>query len=153
MNAKKERELLVVGLEKLLLSESNVVEDYRALAELIEGAPASLLLDWIVVEAEAHYTLLINILHSLRRNQNTSQDDAKGIVSERQSMLCWIKRLQTKEQKAIALCQSLKSQACWAPGTIVDTFLDACIMDCEKHHRILRSVEEAVDHIIMSRPQ
>jgi hypothetical protein len=47
MNAKKERELLVVGLERLLRKESKIVEEYRALAEMLEGIPVGLLLDWV----------------------------------------------------------------------------------------------------------
>jgi len=58
MNAKKERELLVAGLERLLRKESKIVEEYRALAEMLEGIPVGLLLDWVVIEEEAHHTLL-----------------------------------------------------------------------------------------------
>ena len=62
MNAKKERELLVVGLERLLRKESKIVEEYRAFAEMLESIPVGLLLDWVVIEEEAHHTLLINII-------------------------------------------------------------------------------------------
>ena len=57
MNAKKDRELLIVGLEKLLRKQNKIVDDYRALAEMLEGIPVGLLLDWVVIEQEAHHTL------------------------------------------------------------------------------------------------
>jgi hypothetical protein len=47
----------------------------------------------------------------------------------------------------------LKSQACWQNGKIADAFLDALVMDSEKHQRLLLAVEEAIEHIMMSRPQ
>ena len=49
MNAKKERELLVAGLERLLEKQTKIVDDYRALAEMLEGIPAGLFVDWVVV--------------------------------------------------------------------------------------------------------
>jgi hypothetical protein len=58
-----------------------------------------------------------------------------------------------KEQTVVAVCRSLKSQACWENGNVVDAFLDALIMDSEKHQRFLLAVEKTVDNLIMSRPQ
>ena len=154
MNAKKERELLVVGLEKLLHTESKIVEDYRALAEMLDGIPAGLLLDWVVIEEEAHHTLLINILHSLKQTaQKGRGSGVDGMEMERAAMLCWIKRLQTKEQKVVAVCRALKSQAGWETGNAVDAFLDAVLMDSEKHQRFLLAAAKAIDNIMMSRPQ
>jgi hypothetical protein len=154
MNAKKERELLVVGLEKLLHTESKIVEDYRALAEMLDGIPAGLLLDWVVIEEEAHHTLLINILNSLKQTaQKGRGSGVDGMEMERAAMLCWIKRLQTKEQKVVAICRALKSQAGWETGDAVDAFIDAVIMDSEKHQRFLLAAAKAIDNIMMSRPQ
>lgn len=154
MNAKKERELLVVGLERLLHSESKIVQDYRALAEMLDGIPAGLLLDWVVIEEEAHHTLLINILHSLKQTKQTERGSgADDIEMERETMLCWIERLKMKEQKVVTVCRALKSQASWETGDVVAAFLDALIMDSEKHQRFLVTVEKAVDDIMMSRPQ
>jgi rubrerythrin len=134
VNAKKERELLVVGLEKLLRKESKIVEEYRALAEMLESIPVSLLLDWVVIEEEAHHTILINIIHSLKQTaRKGSENDADGLETERETMMCWVKRLRMKEQTVVAVCRSLKSQACWENGNVVDAFLDALIMDSEKH--------------------
>ena len=39
MNAKKERELLTVGLERFLLIQSKTVDDYRALGAALAKAP------------------------------------------------------------------------------------------------------------------
>ena len=79
MNAKKERELLVAGLERLLQKQSKIVDDYRALAEMLEGIPAGHLLDWVVIEEVAHRTLLINIIHSLKKiAQKGSGNGADG---------------------------------------------------------------------------
>lgn len=154
MNAKKERELLVVGLERLLHKESKIVEDYRALAEMLESIPAGLLLDWVVIEEEAHHTLLINIIHSLKQTvQKGSGNGADGVEMERETMLCWVKRLRMKEQTVVAACRSLKGQACWDNGDVIDAFLDALVMDSEKHQRCLLAVEKAIDDIMMSRPQ
>jgi hypothetical protein len=72
---------------------------------------------------------------------------------ERDAMLCWVGRLRMKEQGVVAACRSLKSQACWQNGKIADAFLDALVMDSEKHQRLLLAVEEAIEHIMMSRPQ
>ena len=154
MNAKKEFEPLIVGLESLLHTESKIVQDYRALAEMLDGIPAGLLLDWVAIEVETHHTLLINILHSLKQTKQTGRGSgADDIEMERESMLCWIDRLKMKEQKIVAVCRALKSQAGRETGDVVDAFLDALIMDSEKHQRFLVTVEKAVDDIMMSRPQ
>jgi hypothetical protein len=154
MNAKKERELLVLGLERLLRKESKIVEEYRALAEMLEGVPAGLLLDWVVIEEEAHHTLLINIIHSLKRMAlKRSENVADGVEMERDTVLCWLQRLRTEERAVVAACRTLKSQACWENGDLVDAFLDALMMDSEKHQRFLSAVEKTVENLIMSRPQ
>ena len=154
MNGKKERELLVVGLERLLHSESKIVEDYRGLAEMLDGIPAGVLLDWVAIEEEAHHTLLIRIIHSLKQTvQKDREHRANGVEIERETMLCWIERLKTKEQKVVTVCRALKSQAGREIGDVVDAFLDAVIMDSEKHQRFLLAVEKAIDGAIMSRPQ
>lgn len=154
MNAKKERELLVVGLERLLRKESKIVEEYRALAEMLEDIPAGLLLDWVVIEEEAHHTLLFNIIHALKQNsQKGGENGADSVEMERDTMLCWVGRLRMKEQAVVAACLSLKGQACWENEDVVDAFLDALVMDSEKHQRLLLAVEKAIEHIMMSRPQ
>ena len=154
MNAKKERELLVVGLERLLRKESKIVEEYRALAEMLEGVPAGLLLDWVVIEEEAHHTLLINIIHSLKQTaQKGSENGADGVEMERDTMLCWVEKLKMKEHAVVADCRSLKGQAWWENGDLLDALLDALVMDNEKHQRFLLAVEKAVENIMMSRPQ
>ena len=154
MNAKKEFEPLIVGLESLLHTESKIVQDYRALAEMLDGIPAGLLLDWVAIEVETHHTLLINILHSLKQTKQTGRGSgADDIEIERESMLCWIDRLKMKEQKIVAVCRALKSQAGRETGDVVAAFLDALIMDSEKHQRFLVTVEKAIDDIVMSRPQ
>ncbi len=130
MNAKQERKLLVVGLEGLLRKQNKIVDGYRALSEMLENIPVSLLLDWVVIEEEAHHTLLINIIHSLKQTaQKGSVNGADGVEMERDSMLCWVKKLRMKEQTVVAVCRSLKGQACWENGDVVDAFLDALVMD------------------------
>ncbi|MDP2606691.1 MAG: hypothetical protein Q8S00_29480 [Deltaproteobacteria bacterium] len=154
MNAKKERELLVAGLEKLLREESKIVEEYRALAEMLESIPVSLLLDWVVIEEEAHHTILSNIIHSLKQTVQTgSETGVDGLETERETMLCWVKRLRLKEQTVVAACRSLKSQASRENRGVVNAFLDALVMDSEKHQRFLLAVEKTVENMIMNRPQ
>jgi hypothetical protein len=154
VNAKKERELLAVGLERLLQNQSNMVDGYRALSEMLEGIPIGLLLDWVVIEEETHHTLLINIIHSLKQiAQKGSGNSADGVEMERDTALCWLQRLRTKEQAVVADCRALKSQVCWENGDLVSAFLDALIMDSEKHQRFLLAVEEAVEIMMMSKPQ
>ena len=154
VNAKKERELLVMGLEKLLRKESKIVEEYRALAEMLESIPVSLLLDWVVIEEEAHHTILSNIIHSLKQTvRKGSETGADGLETERETILCWVKRLRMKEQTVVADCRSLKSQAWWENGGVADAFLEALVMDSEKHQRFLLAVEKTVENLIMSRPQ
>jgi len=154
VNAKKERELLTVGLEGLLRKQNKIVDGYRALSEMLENIPVSLLLDWVVIEEEAHHTLLINIIHSLRQTaQKGSVNGADGVEMERDTILCWVKKLRMKEQTVVAVCRSLKGQACWENGDVVDAFLDALVMDSEKHQRFLLAVENTIENLIMSRPQ
>jgi hypothetical protein len=154
VNAKKERELLVVGLKKLLQKESKIGEEYRALAEMLEGIPAGLLLDWVVMEQEAHRTLLCNIIGFLKQaTQTRSRNGADGVEMERDAMLFWVARLRMKEQAVVADCRALKSQACWETGDVVDAFLDAMVMDSEKPQRFLLAVEKAIEDIMRSRPQ
>jgi rubrerythrin len=154
VNAKKEHELLVVGLKNLLQKENKIGEEYRALAEMLESTSVSLLLDWVVIEEETHHTILSNIIHSLKQTvQKGSETAADGPETERETMLCWVKRLRMKEQTVVAVCRSLKSQAWWENRGVVDAFLDALVMDSEKHQRFLLAVEKAVEDMMMSRPQ
>ena len=154
MDTKKEHKLLTAGLERLLQNESAIGEEYHALAEMLEGLPAGLFLAWVVIEQEAHRSLLINIIHSLKQTaQKGNADRADGIEMGRETMLCWVKRLRTNEHAVIAACRSLKSQAGCANGDLLDPFLDALVMDSEKHQRFLSAVEEAIENIMMNRPQ
>jgi rubrerythrin len=154
VNAKKEHELLVVGLKTLLQKESKIGEEYRALAEMLESTSVSFLLDWVVIEEETHHTILSNIIQSLKQTvQKGSETGADGPETERETMLCWVKRLRMKEQTVVAVCRSLKSQAGWENRGVVDAFLDALVMDSEKHQRFLLAVEKAVEDMMMSRPQ
>ena len=97
---------------------------------------------------------MINIIDSLKHTaQEGSGDGADGVETERETVLCWVKRLRTKEQAVVAACHSLKSQACWENGEVADAFMDALVMDSEKHQKLLLAVEKAIEHIMMSRPQ
>lgn len=154
MNAKKERELFAAALGKLLQNKKKIVNDYRGLAEMLEDVPVGLLLDWVALEEEAHHTLLVKIIRSLKQTtQNEGRNGANGAEIQRETVLCWIERLKTKEQKITAVCRTLKSQAYSESSDAVDAFLDAVIMDSEKHQRFLLAVEKTIDNIIMSRPQ
>jgi hypothetical protein len=150
MNGKKERELLIVGLERLLRKKGEIAEEYRALAEMLEGIPAGLFLDWVVVEEEAHQTLLIRSLKKTARRE--SGNCATGVEIERDTTLGWVERLKMREQAVVADCRSLKSQSYWTKGDSVDALLDALVMDSEKHQRFLLVVEKAIETIMMSRP-
>lgn len=142
------------GLERLLRKERKIVEEYRALAEMLESIPVGLLLDWVVIEEEAHHTLLINILDTPKQTvQKRGENGADSVERERETMLCWVGRLRLKEQAVVAACRSLKGQACWENGNVVDAFLDALVRDSEKHQRFLLAVEKAIENIIMIRPQ
>ena len=83
----------------------------------------------------------------------TSETGPDGLETERETMLCWVKRLRMKEQTVVAVCRSLKSQAWWEHGDVVDAFLDALVMDSEKHQGFLLAVEKTVENLIMNRPQ
>jgi hypothetical protein len=153
VETKKEPRLLTAGLERLLQNESKIGEEYHALAEMLEGLPAGLFLDWVVIEQEAHHSLLINIIHSLKQTAQKGNADGADVEMGRETMLCWVKRLRAKEHAVIAACRSLKSQASRENEALVDAFLDALVMDSEKHQRFLSAVEEAIENIIMNRPQ
>ena len=151
MNGKKERELLIAGLKRLLQKKSKIAEDYHALGEMLEGIPAGLLLDWVVIEEEAHRTLLIRCLKNTSRKERG--DRANGVEIERDMMLRWVQRLKTKEQAVAADCRVVKTQARWENGNSVDALLDALVMDSAKHQRFLLAVEKAIENLLMSRPQ
>ena len=154
VNAKKERELFASGLDRLLKKQRKIVDDYRALAEMLDGVPVGRLLDWVVIEEEAHRTLLINIIQSLKQNaKKVSGDGADGVAIERETMLYWVKRISIKEQTLVAVCRSLKSQACWENANVVDALIDALVMDSEKHQRFLSAVEKSIENLLMSRLQ
>lgn len=145
MNGKKERELFAAGLKQLLLRENEIVEEYRALAELVEGLPAGLLLDWVVTEQEAHYTLSCSLIKSLK--QMSKEENGNGAdrgEMERDNVLRWIERLRLKEKAVAADCRSLKSQAYWEEGDLMNALLDALVMDSEKHQRFLLTIEKTV---------
>lgn len=154
MNAKKERELFAAGLERLLRKENNRVEEYRALAELIEDIPAGLLLDWVITEGVAHHTLLCAIISFLKQisgKKTGNGADSLGIV--RDNALRWIGRLRLKERAVAGDCHSLKSQFCWEDRDLIDALLDALVMDSEKHQRFLLTVEKTVKNMKTTRLQ
>ena len=100
MNAKKERELFASGLARLLKKQKKIVDDYRALAEMLDWVPVGRLLDWVVIEEEAHRTLLINIIQSLKQTaKKVSGDGADGVAIEQETMLYWVKRISVKDKQ------------------------------------------------------
>jgi hypothetical protein len=153
MNAKKERELFLAVLERLLDKERRMVEEYRTLAELVKSVPIALLLDWVVVEEEAHFTLLCNIITSLKRIPSKKGNGADCVGLEQRNALGWVQRLRLKEQALAGDCHSLKSQACWEDRELIDALLDALVMDSEKHQRFLLTVEKVVKNMKTSRLQ
>jgi hypothetical protein len=145
MNGKKERDLFAAGLKQLLRRENEIAEEYHALAELVEGLPAGLLLDWVVTEQEAHYTLLFSVIKSLKQiSKRESGNGADRTEMERDNVLRWIERLRLKEKAVAADCRSLKSQAYWEEGDLMNALLDALVMDSEKHQRFLLTMEKTV---------
>lgn len=153
MNAKKEREIFLAALERLLDKERGIIEEYRTLAELVKSVPTALLLDWVVIEAEAHFTLLCTIMTSLKRIPRNQGKGLDGEALEQENALGWVRRLRLKEQAIRADCCSLKSQACWEDKDLIDALLDGLLMDSEKHQRFLVAVERAVGKLEMSKLQ
>jgi hypothetical protein len=97
---------------------------------------------------------LCNIIGFLKQAAQTrSRNGADGVEMERDAMLFWVARLRMKELAVVADCRSLKSQGCWETGDVVDAFLDAMVVDSEKHQRFLLAVEKTVENLIKSRPQ
>jgi rubrerythrin len=145
MNAKKERELFASSLERHLEEESRMVEEYRALTELVDDAPAGLLLFWVITEEEAHEAFLRTIIKSLKQAAEKKKGNgADSVGMERDKVLRWIDRLRLKERALVADCQWLKSQASWEDGDLIGALLDGYIIDSEKHQRFLRAVEKMV---------
>jgi hypothetical protein len=154
MNAKKERELFLGALERLLDKERGILEEYRTLADLVKSVPAALLLEWFIIEEDVHFTLLCTIISSLKRTRKKSNGKSANALSvERDNALGWIERLRLKEQAVAGDCHYLKSQFCWEDRDLIDAFLDALVMDSEKHQRFLLTIETTVKNTKTNRLQ
>jgi len=154
LNSKNQRRVLTAGLESLLRSGSKIGDEYDALAELLEDAPAGLFLAWVVIEQEAHHNILYNIIRFLKHSApEGSVPRVDAVDMHREAMLCWVNRLKTNEQAVVTSCRSLKRLANGVNEELVDTLLDALVMDSQKHQRVLAAVEKAIENMIMSRPQ
>lgn len=154
MNAKKERELFLVALERLLAKERRMIEGYHTLAELVKSAPTGLLLHWVITEEEAHFTLLCTIISSLKQISSKKKGNGgDSLWVEGDYALHWIERLRLKERAVAGDCHSLKSQFCWEDRDLIDALLDALVMDSEKHQRFLLTVEKTVKSMKTTRLQ
>ena len=143
MANKNDREILAAALERHVMEEDQILQEYRKLSDKLTKSSLRVLVDHIVTEEEMHHFLLRTLADWLRTPPTrevslAEQGLDRGAVLER------TRALQEHEKKTIEACRGLRSQLSGADGELFDTLLDAVALDSEKHHRLLAAVEKLI---------
>jgi rubrerythrin len=135
----KQRELCAACLDQHVETESEIMEEYRALAGPIESGPIRFLIDFILHDEERHHGLL-RMMAKYLRIKNRRNDKLPWVI-DRQELVRHMHKLQEHERDTIAACQDLKTQVPADESEFFGALLDALILDSEKHERLLLAVE------------
>jgi hypothetical protein len=135
----KQRELCAACLDQHVETESEIMEEYRALAGPIESGPIRFLIDFILHDEERHHGLL-RMMAKYLRIKNRRNDKLPWVI-DRQELVRHMHKLQEHERDTIAACQDLKTQVPADESEFFGALLDAIVLDSEKHERLLLAVE------------
>jgi hypothetical protein len=144
MERKQERELLAAKFDRHAEEEGKILAEYRALAEKLGDSSAGHLVSHILTEEELHH-LLLSTMAKWLRERRTAQERAVPRGVNRDELLRVTRALQQHERETIDACRSLKAELSGQDEDLLGTMLDAMMLDCEKHHRLLAAVEKLAE--------
>jgi hypothetical protein len=138
VSSDKERESLAAKFDGHADEEGKILGEYRALSDKLGNSSAGMLVNQILTEEEVHHLLLRTMAKWLRESPPTAIPQA----ANRTELLRLTQELQTHEEETIDACRNLKSRVSKAGEGLIESLLDAMVLDSEKHHRLLVAVEK-----------
>jgi hypothetical protein len=141
MVSHNERESLAAKFDRHVEEEGKILAEYRALSEQLGHGSVGFMLDLILTEEELHHLLLRTIAKWLREPPS---EEASRVLqgANRDELLRRTQTLQEHEKETIEGCRSMKSELPEQDRDLLNTFLDVMILDSEKHHRLLLTIEK-----------
>lgn len=141
MTINKEMEVLAAMFHRHAEEEGRTLGEYRKLAEKLGESTVGFLVDHILTEEEMHHFLLRTMAKWLRE-RSVKPDGAIPADANVAELLRLTQELRRHEEETIDSCRSLKSKLPKEQSRLLSILLDVMVLDSEKHHRLLRAVEE-----------
>jgi hypothetical protein len=136
-----EREALAAKFERHADEEGRILEQYRTLAEALGNGPAGMLVNQILTEEEIHH-LLLRTMATWLREHSDALPAAAGRDVNRSELLRLTETLKHHERETIDTTRALMAQVSGASSHLLRTLLEMMVLDSEKHHRLLTTVQE-----------
>jgi len=136
-----ERQALAAKFDRHADEEGRILEQYRTLAEALGNGPAGMLVNQILTEEEIHH-LLLRTMATWLREQSDAPPVAVGRDVDRIGLLRLTETLQHHERETIDTSRALMAQVSGASSHLLRTLLEMMVLDSEKHHRLLTTVQE-----------
>ena len=143
MGSADERKALADEFERHIAEEGDILKKYHALSDKLADGRLSVLINHISTEEEMHHFLLRTLSDWLRAPAPRAETRT-GSDSDRDELLRVTRMLRGHEKKTTEACRGLKSRLSGDEGELFDAILDAIILDSEKHHRLLATVEKLI---------
>lgn len=141
MSTDTEREALAAKFERHADEEGRILEQYRTLAEALGTGPAGMLVNQILTEEEIHH-LLMRTMATWLREQPSASHVVVGRNVNRIELLRLTETLQHHERETIDTSRALMAQVSGPSSHLLRTLLEMMVLDSEKHHRLLTTVQE-----------
>lgn len=136
-----DQESLAAQFERHADEEGRILTEYRALSERLGNSSAGNLVSHILTEEELHH-LLLRTLAKWMRDTSTERERAVPPDADRAELLRLTRLLRAHEIETIEACRATKSRLSGDRAELLETLLDAMVLDSEKHHRLLGAVEQ-----------
>jgi hypothetical protein len=143
MASADERKALADEFERHIEEEGEIVNKYHSLSDKLADGRLSVLVNHIVTEEEMHHFLLRTLADWLRTPAPRAETRIES-DPDRDELLRVTRMLRGHERKTTEACRGLKSRLSGDEGELFDAVLDAIILDSEKHHRLLATVEKLI---------
>ena len=141
MSTDTEREALAAKFERHADEEGRILEQYRTLAEALGNGPAGMLVNQILTEEEIHH-LLLRTMATWLREHSDALPAAAGRDVNRSELLRLTETLKHHERETIDTTRALMAQVSGASSHLLRTLLEMMVLDSEKHHRLLTTVQQ-----------
>jgi len=141
VSTEAEREALAAKFDRHADEEGRILDQYRTLAEALGDGPAGMLVNQILTEEEIHH-LLLRTMATWLREHSEAPPAAVGRDVDRTELLRLTETLQHHERETIDACRALMGQISGASSHLLRTLLETMVLDSEKHHRLLTTVQE-----------